>query len=75
VECGPSLDLTSQDSVKAFAAAIAKRPGQLNILVNNAGLGYTKKAFTAQNVGMLTQVWVGGWRTCGRSCSADLRVC
>jgi NAD(P)-dependent dehydrogenase (short-subunit alcohol dehydrogenase family) len=37
VEVGPSLDLMSQDSVKKFAAAIAKRPGPLNILVNNAG--------------------------------------
>jgi len=55
VECGPPLDLTNQDSVKAFAAAINARPGPLNILVNNAGLGYTQKSFTPQNVGMLTQ--------------------
>lgn len=39
VEVGPSLDLMSQESVKAFAAAIAKREGPLNILVNNAGCG------------------------------------
>lgn len=45
-----------QDSVKAFAEAINKRPGSLDILVNNAGLGYTKKSFTEQGVGMLTQV-------------------
>lgn len=56
VECGPPLDLMRQDSVKAFADAISRRPGPLNILVNNAGLGYTKKSFTDQNVGMLTQV-------------------
>lgn len=56
VEVGPSLDLMSQDSVKAFASAIAKRAGPLNILVNNAGLGYIKKGFTDQNVGLLTQV-------------------
>ncbi|GBF90754.1 hypothetical protein Rsub_03055 [Raphidocelis subcapitata] len=56
VEVGPSLDLTSQDSVKAFASKIAERKGPLNILVNNAGLGYTKKSFTEQGVGMLTQV-------------------
>jgi NAD(P)-dependent dehydrogenase (short-subunit alcohol dehydrogenase family) len=37
VEVGPSLDLMSQDSVKKFAEAIAKRSGPLNILVNNAG--------------------------------------
>ena len=54
---GPPLDLKSQDSVKKFGAAINKRPGQLNILVNNAGLGYTPKSFTEQGVGMLTQVW------------------
>jgi NAD(P)-dependent dehydrogenase (short-subunit alcohol dehydrogenase family) len=45
-----------QDSVKAFAEAINNRPGSLDILVNNAGLGYTKKSFTEQGVGMLTQV-------------------
>jgi NAD(P)-dependent dehydrogenase (short-subunit alcohol dehydrogenase family) len=45
-----------QDSVKAFAEAINKRAGSLDILVNNAGLGYTKKSFTEQGVGMLTQV-------------------
>lgn len=56
VEVGPTLDLTSQDSVKKFAAAINKRPGGLHILVNNAGLGYIKKSFTEQGVGMLTQV-------------------
>jgi NAD(P)-dependent dehydrogenase (short-subunit alcohol dehydrogenase family) len=56
VEVGPPLDLKSQDSVKKFAAAINKRAGQLNILVNNAGLGYTPKSFTEQGVGMLTQV-------------------
>jgi len=56
VEVGPPLDLKSQDSVKKFGAAINKRPGQLNILVNNAGLGYTPKSFTEQGVGMLTQV-------------------
>eukprot|EP00878_Enallax_costatus_P001002 GHUV01001134.1.p1 GENE.GHUV01001134.1~~GHUV01001134.1.p1 ORF type:complete len:354 (+),score=120.84 GHUV01001134.1:515-1576(+) len=56
VECGPPLDLMRQESVKAFAEAINKRPGPLNILVNNAGLGYTKKSFTDQGVGMLTQV-------------------
>jgi NAD(P)-dependent dehydrogenase (short-subunit alcohol dehydrogenase family) len=56
VECGPALDLTSQASVKAFAQAILKRPGGLHILVNNAGLGYTKKSFTEEGVGMLTQV-------------------
>jgi NAD(P)-dependent dehydrogenase (short-subunit alcohol dehydrogenase family) len=37
VEVGPSLDLTSQQSVKDFASTIAKRTGPLNILVNNAG--------------------------------------
>jgi len=46
----------SQKSVKAFAQAILKRPGGLHILVNNAGLGYTKKSFTEDGVGMLTQV-------------------
>lgn len=55
-ECGPPLDLMKQDSVKAFAEAINKRAGSLDILVNNAGLGYTKKSFTEQGVGMLTQV-------------------
>jgi NAD(P)-dependent dehydrogenase (short-subunit alcohol dehydrogenase family) len=48
-----------QDSVKAFAEAINKRAGSLDILVNNAGLGYTKKSFTEQGVGMLTQVRCG----------------
>ncbi|KAF8072396.1 hypothetical protein HT031_000055 [Scenedesmus sp. PABB004] len=56
VEVGPPLDLMRQESVKAFAATLAARPGPLNILVNNAGLGYTKKSFTEQGVGMLTQV-------------------
>jgi hypothetical protein len=56
VECGPALDLMSQPSVKAFAQAILKRPGGLHILVNNAGLGYCKKSFTDEGVGMLTQV-------------------
>lgn len=56
VECGPPLDLMSQASVKAFAQAILKRPGGLHILVNNAGLGYCKKSFTEEGVGMLTQV-------------------
>ncbi len=56
VEVGPSLDLTSQESVKGFASTIARRAGPLNILVNNAGMGYTKKEFTPQGVGMLTQV-------------------
>jgi NAD(P)-dependent dehydrogenase (short-subunit alcohol dehydrogenase family) len=51
-----------QDSVKAFAEAINKRAGSLDILVNNAGLGYTKKSFTEQGVGMLTQVCCGCWR-------------
>jgi NAD(P)-dependent dehydrogenase (short-subunit alcohol dehydrogenase family) len=46
----------SQPSVKAFAQAILKRPGGLHILVNNAGLGYCKKSFTEEGVGMLTQV-------------------
>eukprot|EP00878_Enallax_costatus_P038677 GHUV01044091.1.p1 GENE.GHUV01044091.1~~GHUV01044091.1.p1 ORF type:complete len:121 (-),score=44.95 GHUV01044091.1:167-529(-) len=50
-----------QESVKAFAEAINKRPGPLNILVNNAGLGYTKKSFTDQGVGMLTQVSSKQW--------------
>lgn len=49
----------SQKSVKAFAQAILKRPGGLHILVNNAGLGYTKKSFTEDGVGMLTQVRKG----------------
>lgn len=49
-----------QESVKAFAQAILKRPGGLHILVNNAGLGYCKKSFTDEGVGMLTQV--GGLR-------------
>lgn len=62
MEVGPSLDLMSQDSVKAFAQAILKRPGSLNILVNNAGLGLTKKSFTEQGVGMLTQVCRGRQR-------------
>jgi NAD(P)-dependent dehydrogenase (short-subunit alcohol dehydrogenase family) len=48
-----------QESVKEFAAAIRDRKGPLNILVNNAGLGYIKKSFTGEGVGMLTQV--GGW--------------
>lgn len=56
VECGPPLDLMAQASVKAFAQAILKRPGGLHILVNNAGLGYCKKSFTEEGVGMLTQV-------------------
>jgi NAD(P)-dependent dehydrogenase (short-subunit alcohol dehydrogenase family) len=46
----------SQASVKTFAQAILKRPGGLHILVNNAGLGYCKKSFTEEGVGMLTQV-------------------
>ena len=54
-----------QESVKAFAEAINTRPGPLNILVNNAGLGYTKKSFTDQGVGMLTQVG----SSCNCSCS------
>lgn len=58
VECGPALDLMNQASVKAFAQAILKRPGGLHILVNNAGLGYCKKSFTEDGVGMLTQVSV-----------------
>lgn len=55
VEVGPSLDLLSQDSVRKFAEAINKRSGPLNILVNNAGLGYMKRGFTEQGVGVLTQ--------------------
>jgi NAD(P)-dependent dehydrogenase (short-subunit alcohol dehydrogenase family) len=45
-----------QDSVRAFAAAINKRPGSLDILVNNAGVGYLKKATTGDGVGVLVQV-------------------
>jgi NAD(P)-dependent dehydrogenase (short-subunit alcohol dehydrogenase family) len=52
----------NQASVKAFAQAILKRPGGLHILVNNAGLGYCKKSFTEDGVGMLTQVSV--FRNC-----------
>lgn len=63
-ECGPALDLMKQDSVKAFAEAINKRPGSLDILVNNAGLGYTKKSFTEQGVGMLTQVGAAASLSC-----------
>lgn len=65
VECGPPLDLMAQASVKAFAQAILKRPGGLHILVNNAGLGYCKKSFTEEGVGMLTQV--GARASVGRS--------
>lgn len=69
MECGPPLDLMAQASVKAFAQAILKRPGGLHILVNNAGLGYCKKSFTEEGVGMLTQVGVctRGGRLAGHS--------
>lgn len=56
VEVGPSLDLKSQASVRAFADAINKRKGTLDILVNNAGLGYNKREFTEEGVGILAQV-------------------
>jgi NAD(P)-dependent dehydrogenase (short-subunit alcohol dehydrogenase family) len=56
VEVGPSLDLKSQASVRAFADAINKRKGSLDILVNNAGLGYNKREFTEEGVGILAQV-------------------
>jgi len=56
VEVGPPLDLKSQASVRAFAAAINARPGTLDILVNNAGLGYNKREFTEEGVGILAQV-------------------
>lgn len=56
VEVGPSLDLKSQASVRAFAEAINKRKGSLDILVNNAGLGYNKREFTEEGVGILAQV-------------------
>lgn len=68
---GPPLDLMSQASVKAFAQAILKRPGGLHILVNNAGLGYCKKSFTEEGVGMLTQVRA----RCGRLTGACQGTC
>lgn len=59
VEVGPSLDLKSQASVRAFAEAINARKGSLDILVNNAGLGYNKREFTEEGVGILAQVSAG----------------
>jgi NAD(P)-dependent dehydrogenase (short-subunit alcohol dehydrogenase family) len=56
VEVGPSLDLKSQSSVRAFAESINRRKGGLDILVNNAGLGYNKREFTEEGVGILAQV-------------------
>ncbi len=59
MEVGPPLDLGSQASVRAFAAAINSRPGSLDVLVNNAGISFLKKAFTDDGVGLLAQV--GCW--------------
>lgn len=56
VEVGPSLDLKSQASVRAFADEINRRKGSLDILVNNAGLGFNKREFTEEGVGILAQV-------------------
>lgn len=48
--------LHSQASVRAFAKAMNARKGPLNILVNNAGIGFMKSATTEDGVGVLTQV-------------------
>lgn len=55
VEVGPSLNLVSQDSVRAFAAEINKKFPKLHILVNNAGVSFLKKEFTSDNVGVIAQ--------------------
>lgn len=55
VDVGPSLDLISQDSVRAFAATINKKYPKLHILVNNAGVAFLKKDFTADKVGVIAQ--------------------
>ena len=53
---GPSsLDLVSQDSVRAFAAAVNKKYKTLDILVNNAGVSFLKKGYTSDNVGVIAQ--------------------
>lgn len=56
VEVGPPLDLQSMSSVRAFAAELNLRKAPINILVNNAGVGYIKKGYTEDGVGLLNQV-------------------
>lgn len=55
VECGPPLDLVSQDSVRSFAAEINAKYPKLHILINNAGVSFMKKEFTSDNVGVIAQ--------------------
>ena len=55
VDVGPSLDLISQDSVRAFAATINKQYPKLHILINNAGVSFLKKDFTEDKVGVIAQ--------------------
>jgi hypothetical protein len=74
VEVGLPLDLGSQASVRAFAAAINARPGSLDLLVNNAGISFLKKAFTDDGVGVLAQVGLAGQR-CSQAGAAVHMCC
>lgn len=71
-EVGPALDLADQGSVRKFAAAMNARQGDIHVLVCNAGVGFLRKAFTEDKVGVLAQVNTLGHYTLLRLLEAKL---
>ena len=43
VTVGPQLDLTEQQSVRAFAKSFMTRHDRLDVLVNNAGINFSSE--------------------------------
>ena len=61
---GPHLDLSSPESVRAFAQAFRAQERPLHVLVNNAGANYLPDGATEAGVPNLVQVRASGplWR-------------
>lgn len=54
------LDLSSLKSVRKFATDICKTEKEIHILINNAGIGLTKKLVTEDGLNYLMQVNIFG---------------